>query len=234
LTAGVADFPCPYGQCDGTGLLLDPVANAARRCRCWPQRVAVRRSRQLSHAIPKRYRDVGFDRWPVTEIDPVVVQEVRDYCATIEDRLDRGEGLWFVGEKGTGKTTLAMLVSQHALRARRSVAIYTAPLLLANVSATYDESSEHSYLEFMNRLAHVDLLHVDDLAVARQTDWVLEQLYTVINRRYEEQRAIVITSEKASLAEHVGARTYSRLVEMCGEATLLRGTDERLSFPLPG
>jgi DNA replication protein DnaC len=231
LTAAVADFPCPYGECDGSGMLLDPAANAARRCRCWSQRVAVRRSRQLSHTIPRRYRDVGFDRWPVTEIDPIVVQEVRTYCATIDDRLDRGEGLWLVGEKGTGKTTLAMLVSQHALKARRSVAIYTAPLLLANISATYDEGSEHSYLELMDRLGEVDLLHVDDLAVARHNDWVLEQLYTVVNRRYEEQRAIIITSEKADLAEHVGARTYSRLIEMCDGATFLQGADQRLSYP---
>jgi DNA replication protein DnaC len=212
-------------------MVLDLEANEARRCRCWSQRIAVRRSRELSHHIPKRYRDVGFDRWPVTNMDPAVVGEVRRYCTTIEQRLDAGEGLWLVGPKGTGKTTLAMLVSQHALRARRSVAIYTAPALLAHIQATYQADARHSYLEFMERLAEVDLLHVEDLAVARQTDWVLEQLYTVVNRRYEDRRAVMFTADVPDLGEHIGARTHSRLVEMCGDPLLLEGEDMRIPHP---
>jgi DNA replication protein DnaC len=228
----MSDFPCPYDECDGSGWIPVP-PNDARRCRCMEQRVAVRRARGLSHAIPKRYRDVGFERFPVTRIDPEIVHEVREYCASIEERLGAGEGLWFAGPKGTGKTTLAMIVSQHALRARRTVAIYTAPVLLAHISDTYDEGSEQSYLGFLNRLASVDLLHIDDLAVARQNEWVLEQLYTVINRRYEDQRSIIFTADVSDLADHVGARTYSRLLQMCGDPLILEGEDARVTFPAP-
>jgi DNA replication protein DnaC len=224
----VREFPCPYDACDGSGMVIDVPSNTARRCQCWPQRVAARRSVQLSHHIPKRYRDVGFDRFPVNVMDALTVSEVRDYCARIDEKLDSGEGLWFTGPKGTGKTTLAMLVSHHALRARRSVAIYTAPMLLAHISQTYDEGSQHSYVEFIDRLAEVDLLHIDDLAVARQNEWVLEQLYTVVNRRYEDERAIVFTSEKADLGPHIGERTFSRLQSICGVPYLLEGDDARL------
>jgi DNA replication protein DnaC len=229
----VPDFPCPYDECDGSGMVLDPQANAARQCRCWPQRVAVRRSRQLSHHIPKRYRDVGFDRFPATVIDPLAVSDAREYCANIDAKLDGGEGLWFVGPKGTGKTTLAMLISQHALRANRSVAIYTAPMLLAAISRTYDEGAEHSYIEFIDRLGAVDLLHIDDLAVARQNDWVLEQLYTVINRRYEDERAIVCTSEETDLGPNLTPRTLSRLKGICGVPVLVSGEDARVTVPAP-
>jgi DNA replication protein DnaC len=225
----VSEFPCPYEECDGSGWIPVP-PNDARRCRCMDQRVAVRRSKRLSHHIPKRYRGVGFDRFPATEIDQGIVAEVRDYCSKIEQRLDEGEGLWFAGPKGTGKTTLAMIVSQHALKMRRSVAIYTAPVLLASISDTYDQDSEQSYLGFLDRLASVDLLHVDDLAVARQNEWVLEQLYTVINRRYEDQRSIVFTSDVSDLADHIGARTYSRLLQMCGDPLILEGEDARVTF----
>jgi DNA replication protein DnaC len=228
----MSDFPCPYQECDGSGWIPIP-PNDARRCRCMDQRVAARRARGLSHKIPKRYRDVGFERFPVTRIDPEIVHEVREYCAAIEDRLDAGDGLWFAGPKGTGKTTLAMIVSQHALQARRTVAIYTAPVLLAHISDTYDEGSEQSYLGFLNRLASVDLLHIDDLAVARQNEWVLEQLYTVINRRYEDQRSVIFTADVSDLADHVGARAYSRLLQMCGDPLILEGEDARVTFPAP-
>jgi DNA replication protein DnaC len=226
----VSDFPCPYDECDGSGMVLDAAANAARPCRCWDQRKATRRARQLSHHIPRRYRDAGFERYPITAIDPEVVRDVRRYCDAIEERLDGGDGLWFTGPKGTGKTTLAMVVSTHALKARRSVAIYTAPVLLAHIAATYEQDAHHTYLEFMDRLAAVDLLHIDDMAVARQTEWVLEQLYTVINRRYEDQRSIVFTTDHSDLGACVGNRTFSRLREMCGDPLLLEGEDARVVF----
>jgi len=226
----MSDFPCPYGACDGSGMVLDPDANAARPCRCWEQRMATRRARQLSHHIPRRYREAGFDRYPANAIDADAVAEARRYCDEIDDRLDRGEGIWFIGPKGTGKTTLAMIISKHALKAQRSVAIYTAPVLLAHIAATYEQDAHHTYLQFMDRLAAVDLLHIDDMAVARQTEWMLEQLYTVINRRYEDQRSVVFTTDRSDLGTCIGDRAFSRLQEMCGEFVAVDGADARATY----
>jgi DNA replication protein DnaC len=223
-------FTCP--TCEGSGFILDEQTGVARACECRSRRIAHARTRSLSHHIPRRFVDVAFDRNPVREMDPTVVRAVERYCRTIEERLDRGEGLWLQGPRGTGKTTLAMLVSQHALKARRPVAIYTVPHLLSAIRKTYDDNSPHDYLELMERLAGVDLLHLEDMAVARTNEWVLEQLYTVINDRYQEQRSIVFTADverPEDLAEHVGERTYSRLIEMCGDPLPLRGEDRRIS-----
>ena len=77
----------------------------------------------------------------------------------------------------------------------------------------------------------VDLLHIDDLGAEYRTEWVLEQLYSIVNARYEAQRAIVATTNLMpdALAEHLGARTVSRLVEICGDPIPLYGTR-----PAPG
>ncbi len=177
---------------------------------------------------------MGFDRNPVREMDPNVVREVKHFCRSIDERLDRGEGLWFQGPRGTGKTTLAMLVSLHALQAQRAVAIYTVPQLLAEIRKTYDDDSRHDYLDLTSRLASVDLLHLEDMAVARTNEWVLEQLYTIINDRYQDERSVVFTAdveEPPDLAQHVGERTYSRLIEMCGDPKQLSGDDRRIQRP---
>jgi DNA replication protein DnaC len=227
------NFPCPYGDCDGSGFVLDEVENVARPCRCRDQRISLARSRSLLHEIPKKFRHVAFDREPVRDMDPMLLRDVRRYCEQIGQNLDDGRGLWFHGPRGTGKTTLAMLISQHALRAHRSVAIYTAPRLLSEIRTTYDTDATTSYHSLMHRLRGVDLLHIEDLAVARTTDWVLEQLYTVVNDRYQDERSIVFTADVESprdLAEHVGARTYSRLIEMCGDPIPLFGEDHRLRY----
>lgn len=238
---------CPYGLCDGGGMVVDLEANTTYRCRCWPEQVARRRARRLSREIPKRFQSLSFEREPIPSIArdaPEVVRAVRRYCDRIDEMLDRGEGMWFLGSPGTGKSHLAYLISQHALAAGRSVAIYTGPRLLDEIRRTYGEDDSGATLDLIDRLTTVELLHVEDLAVARPTDWVLEQLYNIVNGRYENERSIVFTCDLTAdddsregapslvsphrLASHITMRNYSRLVEMCGDPQVLMGTDNRL------
>ena len=223
---------CPFGVCDGSGLVIDEEARTAYDCRCRPQRQSRARARSLSGVIPRRYAGVSFDRPPVTEIDARVVREVRRYVEAIDERLDEGRGLWFMGDVGTGKTTLAMLVSKAALDAGRSVAIYSLPRLLAEIRKTFDDSSERSYLELIERLVGVDLLHIDDVGAERTSEWVLEQLYSIVNARYEDRRAVVITTnlDHEQLREQINERTVSRLVEICGDPLPLFGADRRIEL----
>src|SRR3954469_929573 len=107
---------CPDNRCDGSGFLLDEAPRRARACSCRPQRLARRRAAAVAGRLPKRFREVGFDREPVVSIErraPHVVREVQRYCRDIDENLDQGRGIWFTGDIGTGKTTLAMLVSKH-------------------------------------------------------------------------------------------------------------------------
>jgi DNA replication protein DnaC len=167
----------------------------------------------------------------MSSMDPAERERVRGFCLNPEKYLDSGQGIWFMGPRGTGKTSLAMLISQHVMTARRTVAIYTAPQLLTAIRHTYDEDSPDSYTQLIERLRKVDLLHIEDLAVARQNEWVLEQFYTVINDRYQDRRSLMFTADVAQppdLGKHVGFRTFSRLVEMCGEQIHMFGEDHRL------
>src|SRR5205085_2681477 len=108
---------CAFGICDGSGLVIDENTNTAYDCRCRDQLIAHAKAKTLSAVIPRRYRDVAFERPPVTGIAPHVVAATRHYTNAIEEQLSSGRGLWFMGPVGTGKTTLAMLVSKAALEA---------------------------------------------------------------------------------------------------------------------
>ena len=178
---------CPLGVCDGSGWILGP-EDVARACECRERTIARARLRGLASVIPAKYRGVSFDRPPVTEIAPDVVQPVREYCAEIDEMIDSRPRPLVLRRPGTGKTTLAMLVSKTALERGRSVAIYSMPKLLARIRRTYDAGAgEQSYAELFERLATVDLLHIDDLGAENRTEWVLEQLYSLINERYESR-----------------------------------------------
>jgi DNA replication protein DnaC len=222
---------CPHGVCDGSGFVVDEATNTASDCRCRAGRISRVRARSLSAVIPRKYRGVGFDRPPVSDIDASVTSAVRAYVRRLDEHLDSGRGLWFEGDVGTGKTTLAMLVSKAALDAGRTVAIYSLPRLLAEIRTTFDEDADRSYVALLDRLTAVDLLHVDDVGAEKTSPWVLEQLYALVNARYEEERSMLITTnlDREALAEQIGARTVSRLSEMC-EVLPLYGSDARLVY----
>jgi len=224
---------CPLGACDGSGWILGP-EDVARPCECRAQRLRKGRARGVASAIPARYRGVSFDRPPVSDMardlqTKAALAEVRGFVDDLDGRLEQGRGLWLFGDTGTGKTTLAMLVSKMALEAGHSVAIYSLPKLLARIRRTYDsEPGGDSYLAFFERLTSVDLLHIDDLGAEKRSDWVLEQLYALINERYEAQRSVIVTTNlpHEELEEQIGNRTVSRLSQICDEVPLF-GADRR-------
>jgi DNA replication protein DnaC len=227
------EVACPLGVCDGSGWILGP-EDVARECECRGQRLKRGRVRGVASVIPPRYRGVSFDRPPVSDMardlqTKAAVGEVRSFIDALEERLGEGRGLWLFGDTGTGKTTLAMLVSKMALEAGHSVAIYSLPKLLAHIRRTYDsEPGGDSYLAFFERLTSVDLLHIDDLGAEKRSDWVLEQLYALINERYEAQRSVLVTTNlpHEELEEQIGSRTVSRLSQICDEVPLF-GSDRR-------
>jgi DNA replication protein DnaC len=224
---------CPYDICDGSGFRYNEETNTASDCRCRPQIVASRRAHGLSGVIPQLYKDVGFERYPVTEIEPeATVIATRRFVNQIDAQLDAGRGLWFMGGVGTGKTALAMIVTKAALERGRSAARYTLPGLLSRIRRTFD-TGEHTVL--LEQLTAVDLLHIDDIGAQQTTPWVLEELYSIVNARYEEQKSMVITTnitDHALLCEQITERTVSRMIEMCDQLSV-EGEDRRMDVRVP-
>lgn len=224
---------CPLDLCDGSGFRVDEETLTARACDCRPPRIAASRARQLEARIPRRYREISFEHSDVIDIErrcPAQVRELRAFVRDIDANLDAGRGLWLAGGFGTGKTALAMIVAKEAIRAARSTAIYSCPRLLSVIRESIDG---RGVLGVLDRLAEVDLLQIDDLGAEYRTDWALEQLYSIVNARYADQRSIVITSnlDRAELAEQLGERIVSRLEGMC-EVLPFYGEDaRRVSYP---
>lgn len=204
---------CPLGLCDGSGFIVDEATNTASDCRCRAARIARNRASSLEGRIPKRYRNASFDQQPVAGMPDAVVSAVRAYVRNLPARIEEGRGIWFVGDVGTGKTTLAMIVSAAALSNGYSTAIYSLPRLLNLIR---DEvGSENSLLDLLDRLSSVDLLHVDDLGAQHTTPWRLEQLYSIVDARYQAGKAIVATTNlmPPKLAEQMGRQVLTTVTD---------------------
>lgn len=185
---------CPLGECDGSTWVLDEDSGEARPCRCREQQMRQAASGGIGTGIGRRFLEVSFEREPIVSLDPIVLRPVRAFLRSIDDNLEAGRGLWFDGPVGTGKSSLAILVAKAAKQAGRSYAVYPVPRLLAEIKRTFDRDSSDNYLPFFHKLCSVDLLVLDDLGAEKQTEWVLEQLFSIINERWQDRRSIVVTT----------------------------------------
>ena len=190
-----------------------------------------------SVAIPRRYRGVSFDRPPVTDIarDAAdVVQDVRRFVRNIDAATStQGRGLWLMGDTGTGKTTLAMLVSKAALEAgtlgRDLLAAAAARPRSADLSTA---TRTGSYVDFFERLdrgrpaAHRRPRRREHDRLGARAALLDRQRALrgrALDHRHDQPR------RDAELDEQIGERTVSRLVEICGDPLPLFGEDRSAS-----
>lgn len=203
------------------------VARDRHRIVLGPQECPFRLSRKAAAWRPRQRKGVRCRR--IVAVTPA--GNAQATCITVDAR----DGLFVTRDFVlTHNTTLAMLVSKHVIEAGRTVAIFSLPSLLARIRATFDDGDKGalSQIQLVQRLTSVDLLHIDDVGAEKTSEWVLEQLYEIVNKRYEDDRSIVITTnlDHAALVAQIGERTTSRLEEMC-EVLPLNGPDARQRRP---
>jgi DNA replication protein DnaC len=238
------DFDCPNG-CDANGFLFDEERRSAYPCTCREERLRRRQHGDMEASVgryaPPRFQDLDWGALPlsgIAERHTAAASVVRRYAGVVDQNVRAGRGLWLLGNKGTGKTTLAYYVAQQARAAGLSVLTRNTTDLLNELRDSYKPDAQPTTRQIIDAVTQVELLHLEDVAVPRPNDWVLEQLYTIVNRRYEHNKAILFTSDTPfgqplqpdSLAKHIGDRTYSRLWQMVGDPLLMSGSDYRLTI----
>jgi DNA replication protein DnaC len=136
--------------------------------------------------------------------------------------------LILVGDVGVGKTWQAWHAAESALEAGWDgrVEVVAADEFRRLTFPGDDPGRERAVRVAL--LAECDLLVLDDVGAHRSTDWYLEALWAVVNRRYEHERPTVVTSNVADLQVELGARIASRLAASA-VFVVLDGPDRRRS-----
>ena len=149
-----------------------------------------------------------------------VVSRVRAYAR-------RPDGwLTLLGPYGVGKTHLAAAIANEALEREEQVLFAIVPDLLDHLRATFGPQSRIAYDERFELVRTVPLLILDDLGTESATAWAREKLYQLINHRYNERLATVITTNLKP--EAIEPRIYSRLCDpACGALITIAAQDYR-------
>lgn len=213
-------------ECFGTGTKLDPVKGAFP-CPCRKRD----RSRKLIAAarIPRRYEKCAFVNFisdPGTSQDHALRHAHK--FANEYPAVDRG--LLFIGPAGVGKTHLAVSIIRDLIDKGFAGLFYEFGSLLKEIQDSYNPISKSSELKVLAPVYQADVLVLDELGASVPTEWVRDTMYQIINKRYNDNKLTIFTtnySDKSSeLEERITYRLRSRLYEMCTNV-VMDGEDYR-------
>jgi DNA replication protein DnaC len=102
--------------------------------------------------------------------------------------------------------------------------------LLKQIQDSYNPVSKSSELKVLAPVYEADVLILDELGASVPTDWVRDTMYQIINKRYNDNKLTIFTtnySDKGNeLEERITYRLRSRLYEMCTNV-VIDGEDYR-------
>jgi DNA replication protein DnaC len=143
--------------------------------------------------IKKRFLTRTFENFKVDKVNRKAYETAKAYAERFQDFKEKGDGLYFVGSFGTGKTHLAAAISLDLINKGIPVICRTLIDLLGEIRRTYDNSSTSEY-EVLSLYKEIDLLVVDDLGKEAPSEWALATFYAILNERYEACLPTVITT----------------------------------------
>jgi len=169
--------------------------------------------------------------------------KIEDFSRNIQAYASQSKGLYLSGDRGTGKTHLAVaLMREHLKNVRiidsggsfridvKSVPMFVSvPEMLLEIRQAYSDgkSSEKSIID---KYTDRSFLVMDDLGAEKTTEWSMQILYIIVDRRYREEKRTIITSNLTldELAERLDDRVASRIAGMCILVSMA-GPDRRIS-----
>ena len=185
--------------------------------------------------LGEKYKDVTFSNCIKTSIEfEKIYNRCKKYCEVSKEVLNRGIGIYLFGNKGTGKSHITACMANELMNNYHTVLYTNFSEISKYIRETFNKTSETEY-DFLERLSNIDFLFIDDFGTEivtknNQDIWLQEKVFEVINKRYNNNKPIIFTSNYSlrQLYEERGIadKTIDRINEMC-EIMKLEGESYR-------
>lgn len=170
------------------------------------------RARRLRASFPaSAYERMTFEA--DAEPDREEAKTARDYAAAFDP--SQPTGLLFFGKPGSGKTFLAACIANEVAKKGRSVCFTSVSRAAQAVDASFSGRGEE-----LSRIVNADLLVIDDLGTERDTPYMMEHAFNLVDGRYKLGKPLIVSTnvpygEMQAESDTAKARIYSRIVERC-------------------
>lgn len=194
-------------------------------CRCKGEErdreEAEEKARKLRAEINKRKRE-SFPDWELSKFtfdkddraNARISDAMKRYCDNFEKFKADGKGLILYGGVETGKTFIACCVANELIEKGYRV---LATNFSRIVNTAWNIDDKQGYYDELNSY---DLLVIDDLGAERNSDYMQEIIFNVIDSRDRAGLPLIITTnltidELKAPTDLAKQRIYSRVLKMC-------------------
>lgn len=163
-----------------------------------------------------RFLNRSFETFDVFAENKDAYEVCRAFC---DNYTPNQQGIMMIGSYGSGKTHLAAAII-HEMIEKHNVGgvLVTVPDLLAAIRRSYGNREEADLQHLFDTVKKSPLLVLDDLGAENANAWVREELFKLLNARYEYELPTIFTTNfsMSELAdkEKIGPRIMSRVIEM--------------------
>jgi len=168
-----------------------------------------------------------------------------DFPPSLTAQIPDNQGAYIYGPCGAGKTHLlsacfrriaernAIRVNSHGEYELTPIAEYplmvSIPEVLLDVRRTFKTQSRSDESQIIDAVTSPSFLFLDDIGTEKSTEWALQIIYLILDRRYKGLRQTYFSSNLSlgELSERLGDRIASRIAGMC-RVIQLNGKDRRI------
>ncbi len=119
-----------------------------------------------------------------------VMEKAHAYVEHWKEAYRDNTGLLLFGDVGTGKSFFAGCIANALLDRDVPVLMTNFPSILNRLTGVFAEDRA----AFIASLDDYSLLVIDDLGVERNTEYAMEQMFTVIDSRYRSKKPLIVTT----------------------------------------
>jgi DNA replication protein DnaC len=178
----------------------------------------LRRQRYIKDNLKESIKEAGVPlRHKDADMDDILIPVI-----------DEAQNCFFIGDKGLGKTYTMVAMAKALIAKGNTVRYITVPELLMELKSSFNRK-DISEQVVLHKYSSIPYLFLDDIGVEKPTDYVLQALFIIIDRRYMDNLPLCISSNLSlqELSDRIGPRLVSRLVEMC-DVFEFSGKDRRI------
>lgn len=144
------------------------------------------------------------------------MEKAKAYVNRWTEMKEKNLGLLIWGDVGTGKTFFAGCIANALIEKGVPVVMTNFSKIINTLTGMFSDE-RNRYLESFGKC---ELLIIDDLGIERNSEFALEQVFSVIDSRYRSKKPLIVTTNLTldeiknpdSLAK---ARIYDRITELC-------------------
>lgn len=161
----------------------------------------------------RRMYDWKFEN---SEVNTKQIEAAKKYVATWTEMEQENQGLLFFGDVGRGKSYTAACVVNAIIEMEVRAKMINLATIINDLQSLVGENRS----SYIDKLCRYRLLVFDDLGAERGTEFAREQVYNVINARWESGRPFIVTTnlslkEMQNEEQMVLKRIYDRVLDVC-------------------